>query len=100
MPPSAAVKVISTSVACAGSGSKPHSGFRCQASSRRWGGSNSVTKPQSHSLPSASRSNQRPPARGSMIASAAIALPMWWLSSGHQVLKPAVKTSNARSGAP
>ena len=57
-----------------------------------------MTKPQLHSLPSASRSNQRPPANGSMMASVAIVSPMWWLSSGHHVLKPAVKTSNARSG--
>ena len=33
-----------------------------------------------------------------MKTSTAIVSPMWWLSIGHQELKPAVKTSNARSG--
>ena len=79
-------------------GSNVYSGVRCHVSTSRCGGSHSVTKPHSHSAPSASRSNQRPPARGSIATSTAIVSPMWWLSIGDQVLKPAVNTSKARSG--
>ena len=38
------------------------------------------TRPQSHSAPSGARSNQRPPARGSMTTASGSASPMWWLS--------------------
>ena len=50
---------------------------------------------QSRSLPSTPRSNQRPPACGSITASAQSTAPMWCGSSGHQREKPAVKTSKA-----
>ena len=76
VPPSCGVKRTSTSVALPGSGSNSYSGVRCQARRTRRGGSHSVTKPQSHSWPSASRSNQRPPANGSITTSTAIVSPM------------------------
>src|SRR5207253_9960762 len=86
----------SISLACTGSGSYCHSPLICQVISSRWGGSHATTRPQSHSLPSTPRSYQRPPSRGSRIASAISAWPMW-NSRGHQVLNELVKTRNAFS---
>src|SRR5207237_258688 len=83
-------------LARAGSGSKCHWPFICQVITSRCGGSQTSTRPQSHSLPSTPRSYHRPPSRGSMMASAISAWPMWY-SRGHQVLNEPVKTRNAFS---
>ena len=90
---SSAVKRTSTSDWIAGSWS--NFAFSCQASTTRAGGSHASTWPQSQSLPSVPRSNQRPPTRGSMRTSAQSAAPMWCDAIGHQAPMLAVKTSNA-----
>ncbi len=79
------------------SASYVHSLLSCQPSTIRVGGSQTTTLPQSHSLPSTQRSYQRPPSRGSIIASTNSACPMW-CEGGHQPSKPAVNVENALSG--
>src|SRR6516225_6984235 len=69
---------------------------RFQENTIRFGGSQTSTLPQSHSCPSAERSNQRPPAYGSTTISAKGAWPMWWVA-GHQACIFSVSTRNARS---
>src|SRR6185436_18198114 len=60
------------------------------------GGSHTSTLPTSHSAPSAARSNQRPPAWGSITIVSGSTAPMWWLLLGHHRPIPAVKVSKAR----
>src|SRR5215207_2456085 len=55
-------------------------------------------RPQSHVLPSSPRSYQHPPTRGSITASIALALPILWVPSGHQVLIFSVNTRHATDG--
>src|SRR5688572_24462889 len=89
------MKRSSTSVITFGSNLK--SGSSCQASTTRAGGSQVSTLPHSLSLPSSHFWNQRPPTRGSMIASVS-GEALTECERGHQRPKPAVKTSKARAG--
>ena len=91
------MKRTSTSLARDSSGSYFQSGRRCQPNTTRSGGSHSITRPHSHSVPSAARSNHRPPAFGSTTASTASFSAMWCVASGHHVDMPSVKSVNARS---
>src|SRR6266487_1153906 len=90
------VNRTSISLACWGSGSYCHWPLICQVTTSRFGGSQASTRPQSHWLPSVPCSYQRPPSRGSRIAWAMSAWPMWYWG-GHQVWIESVKTRNARS---
>jgi hypothetical protein len=74
----------------------PPLGVICQASTSRWGGSQTSTLPTSHSLPSSQTPYHRPPAPGSSTDFASGDLPMW-CSRGHQRSIPAVNTSKARA---
>ena len=91
-----AVKWTSISLAWVGSGSYCQWPLICQVTTSRWGGSQASTRPQSHSLPSVPCSYQRPPWRGSRMAVAMSAWPMWY-SAGHQLPKVSVKVRNTCS---
>src|SRR6202040_912919 len=69
-----------------------------QGSPSRELGSHTSTRPQSHVLPSSPRSYQRPPTRGSMTASTALALPILYNANGHHVPICSVNTCHATSG--
>src|SRR5882672_9867085 len=76
-------------------GSYCQSAVMSQERTRREVGSHESTLPQSHVLPSSPRSYHRPPTRGSITASTAVALPILKTASGHHVAIPSVNTRHA-----
>src|SRR5687768_1857039 len=86
------------SISVFSSGSYCQSALTSHESTRRDGGSHDSTRPQSQVLPSSPRSYQRPPTRGSITASTALAVPILWVASGHQVPISSVKTRHATAG--
>src|SRR3954470_11131261 len=87
-----------TSISVFSVGSYCQSAAMSQDSTSRECGSQDNTLPQSQVLPSSPRSYQRPPTRGSITASTALALPILYSPSGHHVPIFSVKTRHATSG--